>query len=246
MISCSATCSRCGETHTLELGEARTPALALMQRMEQSGRIDFDSKEPDPRFSTDYLYGPARGQMFGVLTYRDEQGNTGALKAFSGQYNSVWELDGWAPQLLDVETFFRLTKSEERTIKALGKQLEAMPPDSAQRLSLKRERKARSRALMRQVHGLYRLHNFRGERATLFEAALPGTGLPTGTGDCCAPKLLNLAARMDVTPTGLAEFYFGRDNRSGTRTHGQFYPSCKDKCGPILGWMLCGLQESHS
>jgi hypothetical protein len=67
--------------------------------------------------------------------------------------------------------------------------------------------------------------------------------MPTGTGDCCGPKLLAQAAIEGLRPLGLAEFYWGRENRSGSRRHTTFSASCPEKCGPILGFMLCGLDE---
>ena len=96
---------------------------------------------------------------------------------------------------------------------------------------------------MKEIHAMYRLSNFRGETESLPNAVYGAEGIPTGTGDCCAPKLLGYAARNGLTPLGLTEFYFGRTNRSGTKKHGEFYSSCLNKCGRILGFMLCGLEE---
>jgi hypothetical protein len=70
-----------------------------------------------------------------------------------------------------------------------------------------------------------------------------GKAMPTGTGECCAPKLLHHAAVHGLTPLGLAEFYIGRENRSATRAHGRFFAPCEEKCRPILGFLLCGLPE---
>lgn len=95
---------------------------------------------------------------------------------------------------------------------------------------------------MQDIHSLYRLHNFRGEQCSLFDLFGDTNGIPTGTGDCCAPKLLNLAARNGLQPLGLAEFYWGKTNKSASRQEGYFYPACQDKCGPILGFLLCGLE----
>ena len=56
------------------------------------------------------------------------------------------------------------------------------------------KRRALSRQLMREIHDLYRLKNFRGEELPL-TAAFCGDGAPpAGTGDCCGPKLLHHAA----------------------------------------------------
>ena len=39
----------------------------------------------------------------------------------------------------------------------------------------------------------------------------------------------------------MAEFWQGRSPRGVVRREGEFYPSCQGKCGPILGFMLQGL-----
>ncbi|MFZ1986822.1 MAG: hypothetical protein WAU91_20595, partial [Desulfatitalea sp.] len=62
-------------------------------------------------------------------------------------------------------------------------------------------------------------------------------------GDCCAPKLLNAAAKQKLAPKSLAEIFWGRTNRSGTRQQGIFYTACPEKCQPILGFMLCGIER---
>lgn len=97
-----------------------------------------------------------------------------------------------------------------------------------------------SQELMQKLHAIYRLANFRGQTSTLFAAYINDGGIPTGTGDCCAPKLLHQAATMNLTPVSIAEFYWGKVNRSQSRHHGRFYPSCREKCWPILGHLLCG------
>lgn len=108
-------------------------------------------------------------------------------------------------------------------------------------MALSAQRKKLSQGLMRAIHSIYMVHNFRGEVKSMPEIIYGSKGIPTGTGDCCAPKLLNFAARHGYTPLGIAEFFYGLENRSATRSHKTFYPSCTDKCALILGYMLCGL-----
>lgn len=212
----------------------RQPSIAL----NGAGRIDKS-------LSTAPLFGDSRGKMFGVLECLDGSGATTYLYAFSGQYNGRWLVPGWAPPLFDVSTFHALNDPVEAQIKALGREIDATDPGSARGAELSARRKQMARELMRAIHELYRLTNFRGVSASL-DAAFNGVGgKPTGTGDCCAPKLLNQAALNGYLPLSLAEFYFGRENRSGTRQHGTFYAPCRDKCGPILGFMLCGILESR-
>ena len=93
---------------------------------------------------------------------------------------------------------------------------------------------------MKKLHDLYELQNFKGEKKPLAEFFKDTNGIPTGAGDCCAPKLLNHAARNNLRPLGIAEFYWGKTNHSNTREHSQFYSCCVSKCQPILGFMLCG------
>lgn len=242
---CAGPCLRCGREHSLGAGPAVDEARRLMRMLEEHCRIDWTVPEEsaDPRLRTEPLFGEARGQMFGVMVYRDQDGALGVSKAFSGQFNGVWHVEGWAPPLVDVDAFDALIFHEEREIKRMGRRIEALPKSDPVRSELVRMRKDLSRELMREIHALYSLSNFRGVSASLAEA-FHGNGIPTGTGDCCAPKLLNLAARSGWTPLGLAEFFWGRANRSGSKQHGQFYSACAEKCRPILGFMLCGLNDS--
>lgn len=281
-------CPVCGRVHSLEAAPALPYAQALMHELEANdsvfpGKGGTSSRNPflsppesetpeseDPaRFSTGILYGPARGQMFGVLTCRDREGRDCVLRAFSCQYNGMWTVPGWVPPVFDPLAFHAQSGPVEPEIKRLTRIIAAMDRMDPARPGLVRTRRDMSRDLMRRLHGLYTLRNFRGEERSMAEVASAfaahasrtatstrsdGTGfsdpvrespgLPTGMGDCCAPKLLHYAARHGLAPTGLAEFYWGLENRSGTRRQGQFYPPCTDKCGPILGFMLCGTTGS--
>jgi tRNA pseudouridine32 synthase / 23S rRNA pseudouridine746 synthase len=80
---------------------------------------------------------------------------------------------------------------------------------------LKQQRKTRSRQLQEQMHDAYRLMNFLGTSSSL--RALMPAGIPTGTGDCCAPKLLHYAASQRLTPIAMAEFWWG-DGSSASLT----------------------------
>jgi tRNA pseudouridine32 synthase/23S rRNA pseudouridine746 synthase len=225
-------CPDCGTVHSLGTGNSRRYALELMEQLKNTHCIDDGS---DPVFSTDVLFSESRGHMFGVLECKGPDGNTIVLKAFSGQYNGRWLVDGWVPPIIDVDDFDRLVGPADREIKQLDRQI-AETNDR----ELIRKRKWLSQELMKQLHACYQLTNFRGETRPL-TTVFPTPGIPTGTGDCCAPKLLNYAAKNGLRPVGLSEFYWGRENRSGTRQHKQFYPACAEKCRPILGFMLCGI-----
>ncbi len=248
-ITCRGLCPHCGEEHSLPVGLARAECHHLMTLLEAQRRIDFlvPEEQASPRFRTDYLYGPARGQMFGVLVCRTSQGALGVLRAFSGQYNSEWSVPGWVPPIVDIQAFNGIVARDDARINAFTRRIAEAEAqgDHAVLPALKEERKALSRRSMADVHALYQVASFRGDSRLLTSIFPPEKGIPTGTGECCAPKLLHFAALHGLEPIGLAEFYWGRENRSGTRQHGQLYPSCMDKCYPLLGYMLCGLNTGE-
>ena len=247
VLSASGYCRGCGSIHGLPMAQAYLHCRELIHHFSTNRTIDLQAEpNADPRLTTEYLFGPARGKMFGVLECRCPDGSTAIVRAFSGQYNGLWQVPGWAPPLFDVEQFSATNDSTERRIKELGQRLDQEAAQTDHWRKLRRERRDLSRKLMLEIHAIYRLTNFRGRTETLFAAYSEEGGIPTGTGDCCAPKLLNHAAVNNLVPVGLAEFYWGLDNKSGSRRHGRFYPSCREKCQPILGYLLCGLGENHA
>jgi hypothetical protein len=245
-IGCAGFCRRCGKEHSLPTGPAIIQAQELMELLALRQHIDpAGGPAPrDPSYSTVPLFGEARGKMFGVLVCRDHLGRQQTLRAFSGQFNGCWQMEGWAPPLFSLESFREVHDSTEKQIKTYGRMIDDLKEPSEQREVLVATRRELSRKLMQDIHGLYRVRNFRGQSLPLSQTFLGEKGMPTGTGDCCAPKLLNQAASQGLHPISLAEFYWGRENLSKSKEHGQFYSSCSSKCAPILGFMLCGV-EGH-
>ena len=64
---------------------------------------------------------------------------------------------------------------------------------------------------------------------------------PGGTGDCAAPKLLQYALSHGMTPLSIGEFWYGASPAKEVRRSGAFYPACTGKCGPLLAYMMQGL-----
>lgn len=238
-LDCVGFCLSCARKHRLPAEPALNAARKLVGKLQKYESIGLGLCD-DPRLNLNYLFGPARGQMFGVLVARDQAGSKCVLRAFSGQYNSMWTVPGWVPPLLDPEAFARTIATDEPRIKDLSRCLDRLNHSEPTRLDLIRQRRKLSQGLMARIFDLYHLANFRGQTQPL-TAIFRGQGMPTGTGECCAPKLLHHAALHGLTPVGLAEIYVGRENRSGTRHHGEFYAPCAEKCQPILGFLLCGL-----
>ncbi|MGI6657240.1 MAG: hypothetical protein ACOX5Z_10570 [Desulfobulbus sp.] len=227
--------------HTLPASPLEAECRALMRCLRRYRRIDWQAAAADPRCSTEGLFGPAGGKMFGLLACRNAADEKVVLRAFSGQYNGLWQVAGWVGPIFAPERFAALVQEPERAIKELGWKIEALPATSPLRRALRQQRRQLSRRLMTQVHDLYRLTNFRGETLPLTKAFLGAGAPPAGTGDCCAPKLLHHAVCHNLRPYALAEWYWGSDSASGLRSHGCLYPACAAKCQPLLGFLLCGL-----
>ena len=94
---------------------------------------------------------------------------------------------------------------------------------------------------MKQVHDSYVITSYRGERRALRDLFAPGEP-PGGAGDCAGPKLLGEAYRRGLRPIAMAEVWWGPPPVTGGRHEGGFYPACRGKCGPILPFMLEGLE----
>lgn len=108
---------------------------------------------------------------------------------------------------------------------------------------LKAQRKALSEKLQQQLFKLFVVRNAQGESmdvATIFERHLHRLP-PGGTGECCAPKLLQYAFMHDLKPVCMAEFWVGQSPQGEVRHHGHYYPACRSKCLPLMEFMLQGL-----
>ena len=108
---------------------------------------------------------------------------------------------------------------------------------------LKQQRRELSRTLQAQLHNAYVLTNFAGETRSLRELITEGA-MPTGMGDCCAPKLLHYAATHDFIPLAMAEFWWGNPSPDGYKIQGEFYGACVERCQPLMGFLLSGRKNS--
>lgn len=113
---------------------------------------------------------------------------------------------------------------------------------------LKQERKTRSAALQQWLFEQFVMLNALGEKKNLIEIfCQESTPVPpAGSGECCAPKLLQYAYLHHLHPVCMAEFWMGASPKDEIRRHGEFYPSCVSKCKPILSHMLRGLDVEEN
>lgn len=103
-------------------------------------------------------------------------------------------------------------------------------------LAVKRERRRLSRTLQAEMHAAFD-QTLSADQPWSLVSLFPN-GLPTGTGDCCAPKLLYHAARNGWRPLEMAEMWVGPASVNGQRQPGVFYGACENRCQPLLGPLL--------
>jgi len=88
------------------------------------------------------------------------------------------------------------------------------------------------------IHKLYNFHCADGKVKTLDDVRKERNRkelTQTGTGECCAPKLLNYAFSHDLHPISMAECYYQLNNFSLQITP---QPPCDSRCGVLLPSML--------
>lgn len=243
--SCMGYCRDCDTFHSIGPGNAREYARSMMDEFRRLRRLDYTlpDGEADPKLSFDYLLADDRGHMFGVLECEHPNGDRTMLRAYSSLRDGIRHIDGWAPSILDDEVWDKDVLPGQTRIKELTQMIrdQQTPPNQVQ--ALRQERRRFSQELTRHLREKLVFTNFRGDRRPLADAFIAGDHPPGGVGDCCGPKLLNHAARMGWKPIGLSEFYWGHPTPTANRREGEFYPCCAEKCQPILGFILCGIDE---
>ena len=189
----------------------------------------------------------AEGKMLGLLMHRD-----GWLTAYSGKRIEGLEekargimdatADGscFVPPIYDITTgYFR---EKEQEISAMN--IAAAEEDDPEALiQLKLARAKESLKLQRWTFEQYKVLNARGEEKNVLEIFSDKNLMPpAATGDCAAPKLLQYAYSHGLEPLEIGEFWYGRSPAGPVRAQGRFYPACSWKCGPLLEFMLQGLE----
>ena len=185
-----------------------------------------------------------KGKMFGVLVVDTLEG-VSFLAAYSGLLAGRNDWDYFVPPVYDAQQPDGYFKTREREISQLSTHAQLSTLNS--QLSTKQM----SQDLQLWLFHQYQLLNARGETKDLVDIwqdyydrpklrkkfPLP----PGGTGDCCAPKLLQYAYQQHLRPVCMAEFWWGQSTKEELRQHLNYYPACRGKCKPILTWMLQGL-----
>ncbi|MCQ2593007.1 MAG: RluA family pseudouridine synthase [Treponema sp.] len=144
------------------------------------------------------------------------------------------------PPIVDVNKINAALAKNDFQIHKITEEIKALKltenKDELEKLSL--ERTKLTDESLSQVFDLYSFYNFNHEKISLREIISFHNGKlpPTGTGDCCAPKLLSYCFEHNLQPLSMDEMFFGKS--SAKKINGKSYSPCNERCGFILPWIL--------
>ena len=164
-----------------------------------------------------------KGKMFGVLVVEMPTGRLGFLAAYSGLLAGRNDWAYFVPPVYDAQQPDGYFKTQEREISRISR------TSRSSRDSSDFSSKQLSQELQTWLFHQYRLLNARGEVKDLVDVwqeyynrpkllrkyPLP----PGGTGDCCAPKLLQYAYQQGLKPLCMAEFWWGETTTGNLSTN---------------------------
>ena len=186
-----------------------------------------------------YDFQTQRSKMFGVLVVQKKDGGYCYLGSVSGKLSDNIVFEKLIPSVFDesVGDFFI-----DKGMKELGKitiKIKRSEND-VDVLSLKKERKQKSIGLQKRLFENYHFLNISGEQKNILEIFKQSShGFPpAASGECAAPKLLQYAIKNQLKPVALTEFWWGSSMENKDREHKAYYPSCKNRCRPVLEYIL--------
>lgn len=198
---------------------------------------DFDkNKYIYPGFSTDTLL-YKNGMMFGILVCEDVNKRQVILRAFSGQFDGNWIVPSFVEPNLNIDEFNKIVNYYDPITKALSKEINLLDKvkDSKKIEELCESRKSISMITLSKIVDTYTFPTI-NKKEYSFKEILKYKKFPSGTGDCCAPKLFGHAFRNNLQPISLSEGFYGLPTRY--KEHKHLYAPCKEKCSLLLPIML--------
>jgi len=227
------------ETQTLAQLDAIKQELLALKQMPERQQYAALSQDFEQRFQQLYFCQQQRKQQ------RQQQ-----RQALSEAGSETLSAAALTLALAQLDHQSRQDSRERRNLKqqremALRSIKQAIDQADVRIQELKQQRKALSQQLQAQMHTVYCLTNFAGESVSLQQLVAGGT-MPTGTGECCAPKLLHYAATHNLKPVAMAEFWWGNSSANGDKVAGEFYGACEERCQPLMGFLLSGLSAEIS
>ena len=184
-----------------------------------------------------------QGIMLGALVCSDSKGKRVVLKTNSGISKKLVfqgsEVDDflYVPPVVEPKKIDEALLKNDKAIHELTYAIEEAKKNNVEKVSqLQKEREELTTESLRAVFELYSFCCADKKMRSLFSIcnnALP----PTGTGECCAPKLLHYAFKHNLQPLSMCEVFCGPSDSHG-KIHGQVYDPCDERCALLLPALL--------
>ena len=221
--------------------EVAIPEIAYLAARELQQKLGANLHQWKHNFGVGQTVG--QGKMFGVLVVRDGQGNLGYLSAFSAAVQDRPHHPEFVPALVNENTEDNfLGKGLTRLTQMC--QVINNETDCQRLVVLKEERRKHSFNLQQKIFSHTHFKNQLGHERSVSQIFEEWNELKpaAGSGECAAPKLLQYAFILELQPVAIAEFWWGKPSKSKEHLH--YYPSCRDKCHPLLSYMLNATEVS--
>lgn len=186
-----------------------------------------------------YDFHTQKGKMFGVLVVETQNGKLAYLGAVSGKLPVKIHDPRLVPSVFDDSTDNYFINRGMSSLTNMSKKIHEA--DNVTEIEkLKEVRKLKSIAIQEQLFENYLFSNLSGLSKTITDIFLQFNqkSPPSAAGECAAPKLLQYAFEHKLKPLSIAEFWWGNPHKYQDKQHGLFYPACRDKCRPVLEYML--------
>lgn len=185
-----------------------------------------------------------QGVMLGVLVCTDADGREVVLKTVSGVGKRIVVAEGLEPgnevyvePIVSYEDIQAALSKNDSEIHNLTDKIKAFSDGDTLLLKLLQEKRtALCAESLENVFALYSFNCADGKKRSLKEICGMYNGgklPPTGTGDCCAPKLLSYAYGNGLLPVSMCEVFY-EDGKSDLN----IIEPCDERCGILMPGIL--------
>ena len=229
--------------------ELNNPFGSLVPKIAQIATKEFQEFITSESPNWNYDFETQKGKMFGVIVVQKQDKTFGYLGTMSGKFPGGENCDQFVPSVFDEATGDFFINKGMTELTQIGHKIKASTSQT-EIDELTETRKQKSYALQNRLFENYLFTTEGGAEKNVIEIFTDSShgNPPAAAGECAAPKLLQYAFSHQLKPIAIAEFWWGNTTKSKERNHQDFYPACKNKCRPILEFMLedSGLWETRS
>ena len=186
-----------------------------------------------------YDFSNLRGKMFGVLVIKKQDHTYCYLGTVSGKLPKNAICKKFIPSVFNESVGGFFINKGMNELSEIGNQIKSASNPS-EIIYLKEKRKNKSVSLQKKLFKNYYFLNISGEEKNILEIFKSSShrNPASASGECAAPKLLQFAIKHQLKPIALAEFWWGNSDKNKEKKHKHYYPACKNRCQPILEYML--------